>query len=85
MAGRTELRARLAFWQEALAKLRKAYLALLDGGVKSYRLDDMELTRLDLSSLNKRIEEAEAKVDELTALLEGQGPRRAFAVIPCDL
>ena len=54
MADRTELRARLAFWQEALAKLRKAYLALLDGGVKSYRLDDMELTRLDLSSLNKR-------------------------------
>ena len=85
MAGRTELRARLAFWQEALAKLRKAYLALLDGGVKSYRLDDMELTRLDLSSLNKRIEEAEAKVDELTALLEGHGPRRAFAVIPRDL
>ena len=85
MADRTELRARLAFWQEALAKLRKAYLALLDGGVKSYRLDDMELTRLDLSSLNKRIEEAEAKVDELTALLEGQGQRRAFAVLPRDL
>jgi len=85
MAGKTELRARLAFWQEALAKLRKAYLALLDGGVKSYRLDDMELTRLDLSSLIKRIEEAEAKVDELTAQLEGQGPRRAFAVLPRDL
>lgn len=80
----TELRARLAFWQEALAKLRKAYLALLDGGVKSYRLDDMELTRLDLSSLNRRIEEAEAKVDELTALLGGQRPRRAFAVLPRD-
>lgn len=84
MAGKTELRARLEFWQEALAKLRRAYLALLDGGVKSYRLDDMELTRLDLSSLNKRIEEAEAKVDELTALLEGQRARRAFAVLPRD-
>lgn len=81
---KTELRARLAFWTEALAKLRKAYLALLDGGVKSYRLDDMELTKLDLASLNKRIEEAEAKVDELTSLLAGQSPRRAFAVCPCD-
>lgn len=84
MAGKTELRARLAFWEEALAKLRRAYLALLDGGVKSYRLDDMELTRLDLSSLNKRIEEAEAKVDELTALADGRSARRAFAVLPRD-
>lgn len=80
----TELRARLAFWTEALSKLRKAYLALLDGGVKSYRLDDRELTKLDLASLHKRIEEAEAKVDELTALMEGQSPRRAFAVLPRD-
>ena len=84
MASNTELRARLDFWQDALKKLRKAYLALLDGGVKSYRLDDMELTRLDLSSLNNRIEEAEAKVDELTALLEGRRARRAFAVLPRD-
>ena len=80
----TELRARLAFWQDALVKLRKAYLALLDGGAKSYKLDDMELTRLDLTSLSKRIEEAEAKVDELTALTEGRSARRAFAVVPCD-
>lgn len=80
----TELRARLAFWQDALTKLRKAYLALLDGGAKSYKLDDMELTRLDLTSLSKRIEEAEAKVDELTALVDGRSARRAFAVCPCD-
>lgn len=80
----TELRARLAFWQDALEKLRKAYLALLDGGAKSYKLDDMELTRLDLTSLSKRIEEAEAKVDELTALVDGRSARRAFAVVPCD-
>ena len=80
----TELRARLAFWQDALTKLRKAYLALLDGGAKSYKLDDMELTRLDLTSLSKRIEEAEAKVDELTALVDGRSARRAFAVVMRD-
>lgn len=84
MRSKTEIRARLAFWQDALNKLRKAYLALLYGGVKSYRLDDMELTRLDLGTLSKRIEEAEAKVDELTTALSGGRSRRAFGVLPRD-
>ena len=84
MANAVELRARLDFWQKALEKLRTAYLKLLDGGVKSYRIDDRELTRLDLPKLQEEIEAAEKKVDELSALLEGQKPRRAVAVIPRD-
>ena len=36
MANKTELKARLEFWKSALEKLQEAYLALLDGGVKSY-------------------------------------------------
>ena len=84
MANALELRARLDFWQKALEKLRAAYLKLLDGGVKSYRIDDRELTRFDLPKLQEEIEAAEKKVDELTALLEGQKPRRAVAVIPRD-
>ena len=84
MANAVELRARLEFWQAALTKLRKAYLALVDGGVKSYKIDDRELTRFDLPKLQDEIEAAEKKVDELTALLEGQKPRRAVAVIPRD-
>lgn len=84
MASAVELRARLEFWREALKKLRTAYLKLLDGGVKSYRIDDRELTRFDLPKLQEEIEAAEKKVDELTALLEGQKPRRAVAVIPRD-
>ena len=84
MANAVELRARLDFWKKALEKLRTAYLKLLDGGVKSYRIDDLELTRLDLPKLQEEIEAAEKKVDELTALLEGQKPRRAVAVIPRD-
>lgn len=81
---RTELKARLAFWQSALQKLREAYIALLDGGAKSYRIGNEELTRLDLATLHKRIEEAEKKVDELTALLNGGSPWRAFSVTPMD-
>lgn len=84
MANSTELRARLAFWQEALKTLRAAYLQLLEGGVKSYRIDDRELTRFDLPKLQDEIKAAEEKVDELTALLDGQRPRRAVAVIPRD-
>ena len=53
---KTELRARLAFWKSALEKLQEAYIALLDGGVKSYKIGNEELTRLDLVSLMKRID-----------------------------
>lgn len=84
MANAVELRARLDFWQKALEKLRTAYLKLLDGGVKSYKIDDRELTRFDLPKFQEEIEAAEKKVDELTALLEGQKPRRAVGVIPRD-
>ena len=84
MANAVELRARLDFWQKALEKLRTAYLKLLDGGVKSYRIDDRELTRFDLPKLQEEIEAVEKKVDELTAMLEGQKPRRAVGVIPRD-
>lgn len=84
MTNKTELRARRDFWKSALDKLREAYLALLDGGVKSYKIGNEELTRLDLASLQKRIEEAEKKVDELEALLDGGHARRAYSVVPMD-
>ncbi len=85
MAAVTELKARLEFWKSALSKLRAAYLALVDGGVKSYTIDDRQLTRFDLPSLKDEIKEAEKKVDELTALLSNKRPRKAFGVIPRDL
>lgn len=81
---KTEAKARLEFWKNALTKLRAAYLALVDGGVKSYTIDDRQLTRFDLPSLKDEIEEAEKKVDELTALLSGKRPRKAFGIIPRD-
>lgn len=84
MVNKTELKARLAFWRSALGKLREAYLELLTGGVKSYKIGNEELTRLDLVSLQKRIDEAEKKVDELTTLVNGGKTRRAFAVTPMD-
>ncbi len=84
MANRTEIKARLEFWREALTKLRKAYLALLDGGVKSYSIDDRTLTRFDLPELQDKIEEAERKVDELENLLNGGSARKSFGILPRD-
>ena len=81
---KVELRARLDFWQSALSKLRAAYLALVDGGVKSYVIDDRELTRFDLPDLKDEIEDAEKKVDELLAELNGRKPRKAFGIGPRD-
>ena len=71
---KVELRARLDFWQSALSKLRAAYLALVDGGVKSYVIDDRK----------DEIEDAEQKVDELLAELNGRKPRKAFGIVPRD-
>ena len=81
---KVELRARLEFRQKALSKLRKAYLALLDGGVKSYTIDYRQLTRFDLPDLKNAIEQMEDEVDELEAQLKGRRPRKAFGIVPRD-
>lgn len=84
MADMVELRARLEFRRSALKKLREAYLALVDGRVKSYTIDDRALTRLDIGALRKEIEAAEREVDQLEAQLAGSRGRKAFAVFPRD-
>lgn len=84
MADKVELRARLEFRKKALEKLRAAYLALVDGRVKSYSIDDRALTRFDLPDLKREIEDMERQVDELEALVSGKKSRRAFAVLPRD-
>lgn len=84
MTTRTIIQDRLSFWTDVHKRLQEAYLALVEGGVKSYTIDDRQLTRFDIPDLMKQIEEAESKIDELTAALEGKRPRKAFGVIPRD-
>lgn len=74
----------LEYWRTTLRKYMDAYLALAEGQVKSYEIDDRSLTRLDLSSLKKAINDAEAKVAQYENLLAGHKPRKAFAVVPRD-
>lgn len=81
---KVEIKARLEFRRSALTKLREAYLALLEGEVQSYSIDNRRLTFFDLPDLKKAIEDMEKEIDELETLLSGKKPRRAFAVIPTD-
>lgn len=81
---RIEIQARLTFWKDSLKELRTAYLALIKGGVKSYKIHNRELTRFDLPDLKDEILAAEQKVDELEAMLAGGRPRKAVGVIPRD-
>lgn len=75
---------RLTFWENTLETLMKAYEALVSGGVKSYMIDDRQLTRFDLPVLKREIEDAEKKIDSLTTQLNGQRPRKAFGIVPMD-
>ena len=75
---------RLKYWREQLGKLMDAYTKLISGGVKSYQIDDRSLTRFDIPSIRKAIDDAEERVAEYEALLEGQGTRKAYAVVPRD-
>ena len=81
---RATIQARLTYWREQLGKLMDAYAKLINGGVKSYQIDDRSLTRFDIPSIRKAIDDAEERVAEYEALLEGQKPRKAFAVLPRD-
>ncbi len=75
---------RLDYWRGQLQELMDAYVSLIKGGVKSYEIDDRALTRFDLPSLKKAIDDAENKVAQYENMLDGLKPRRAFAVVPRD-
>lgn len=85
MASKTVIKRRIAFREAALAKLYAAYTALVEGGVKSYMIDDRQLTRFDIPALSEEIREMENELDQLQNLLDGAGgPRKAFAILPRD-
>lgn len=78
------IRKRLEYWEKTLDQLMDAYTKLISGGVKSYMIDDRQLTRFDLPVLKKEIEDAEKRIEALQNQLDGQKPRRAFSVVPMD-
>lgn len=84
MASREIIRKRLEYYEGVYEKLQTAILALVEGGVKSYTIDDRTVSKYDVPRLMKQLEDVERKIDELTAVLEGSGARKAFGIIPRD-
>ena len=74
----------LEFRQAALAAARAAYLALLNGQVKSYAIGSRNLTRLDLPQLKQEINDLEREIAELEARQSGGGKRKAVGVVIRD-
>lgn len=86
MASKKEIQMRLAFRKEALERLYDAYKQLSSGGVKSYLIDDRQLTRYNLPDIWEQIKALEAEIDDLEGQLDGGlRARRAFGVVPLDL
>jgi len=78
------LEERLERKKALLDHLYDAWDAIVLNGVKSYRIDDRELTRLSIPDLKKQIDELEEEVEELETRLEGRRARKAFGIIPRD-
>ena len=81
---KTVIRERISYWEGVLKEAQEAYIALIEKGVKSYTIADRTLTRLDIGQLEKVMENAEEKIDELEAALEDRRPRKTVGVVPRD-
>ena len=75
---------RIRFRKAALEKLYTAYEQLASGNVKSYVIDDRELTRYDIDDISNEITKYENELDQLEAELAGLKPRKAVGIIPRD-
>ena len=85
MANLIDIRIRAEFHRKAADELRKAYLALIEGGVQSYTIGSRSLTKFDLETILGEIAIHDKKVDELEAALKSGGKRRkAVGVVPRD-
>ena len=84
MSMKSAIAERLEVRKKALAAANEAYIALLSGQVQSYSIGSRNLTRLNLAELKEQIKALEKEIDELEAVLNGGGRRKAIGVIPRD-
>ncbi len=84
MTSRIEIVRRLERKKKELAAAEEAYLALLQGGVKSYAIGSRNLTKFDIPTLEDTISRLEKEIDGLEEQLRGGKARRAVGVVPRD-
>lgn len=73
------------FYTERIDQLIQAQTSLTSGGVKSYKIGDMEITKLDMDKLSNMLEEAVEKQAYYEALMNGKATRKTVGIIPTDL
>ena len=73
------------YYDQLIKKLMAAKIALLDGGVQSYTIDDRSLTKFDMSKLSDEIDDAVNKRAKYAAIMNGKSVRKAVGVVPRDI
>ena len=81
---KNEAKALYEYYSKLIDKLTAAKLALVEGGVKSYTIDNRSLTRFDIDTLSSEINDAIRKRDEYRNIMNGARARKAFGIIPRD-
>ena len=84
MMTRQQAQVMYEYYDKLISKLTEAQIALVSGNVKSYKIDDREITRFDLDKLSAEIEGAVVKRAEYMALMNGKKSRRAVGVVMRD-
>lgn len=84
MISRAKAKIYIEHYGKLIDKLMDAQLALVDGGVQSYTIDDRSLTRFDLPEIEDELERAINKKAEFEAIFNGQKARKAVGVVPRD-
>lgn len=84
MISKNEAKAMYEYYNKLIDKLTEAKLKLVDGGVKSYTIDDRSLTRFDMDKISAELDDAVNKRAMYKAIMNGKAPRKAVGVIPRD-
>lgn len=84
MISKNEAKALYEYYDKLVTKLTEAKLKLIDGGVKSYTIDDRSLTRFDIDKISAELDDAVNKRAVYKAIMNGRSPRKAVGVIPRD-
>lgn len=84
MISKTTARKMREYYTRRIDDLIQAQEALTAGGVKSYKIGDMEITKFDMGKLDSMLEEAVEKQAYYDALLNGKATRKTVGIIPTD-
>lgn len=85
MINKNTARKMYEYYTKRIDSLIQAQEALTAGGVKSYKIGDMEITKFDMTKLSDMLEEAVEKQAYYEALMNGKATRKTVGIIPTDL